>query len=1235
MNGEARKSEPAEIRPFPGLRAFEESEDYLFFGRDGQSEDILSALGRSRLLAVVGASGSGKSSLIKAGLIPYLHGGFLDPSGGGWRVAVMRPGADPIGALARAVVGQDWLSLKPEDADELQQRVLLTIATLRRGGLGLVDTVRLARLPQSENLLLVVDQFEELFRFGEAAGVARGGDDAAAFVKLLMEATRQTQVPIYVVLTMRSDFIGDCARFRDLPETVTQGLYLVPRLTRAQRREVIEGPIRVAGGAVAPRLVTRVLNDIGDDPDQLPILQHAMMRAWDRWKANGAPGRPLDLEDYEAIGGAARALSDHADEVFDALDARGKEIAQRMFQALTEKDAENRDSRRPTTLGAIAEIAGASVSETAAVVERFRAPGQSFLMPPPPAPLGPETAIDISHESLIRGWRRLRGWVDSEAESARVYKRLAETAALHAEGKAGLWRDPDLAVALAWRQREAPSATWAKRYEGNWELASQFLSASLEARDAAARREMEAARAELARTRRRLAILLGAFVGVVLFAGLSYYSFREAQTAAQQADAARKQAVAAQSQTEAALKQVADEAEAEREAADAADAAKRQAEASERLANEQKVKAEAEAARAAAAARDLIADADRARAQELALADQIRQTSEAALSFMPSDLASFMRLLRLQANLARGNFAQANDEINEISALGVQQGTAFAGGAYAALYLGAAERAAADARAFLEQDKSPILFGDLAVALTMEGDTAHALQALDDALAHVKGEVKAIMQEISPDIYLATHHRVLYAVGDDLPIAARYFRAVVLSVDSEDRLNDFLAALRAADAASGAAEKPRPDEDRLSAETPLLIAINFAWLAGRGQAVNIPRDREAGLTPNYGLFAAQGALWERVGRLEPRYFYNAKKSYEAFQTAFADAPQERYRNLADWVSDRSRTREIADAVDYYGPADDNALALQAQELYNVAARFTYFDLKPALDLLTKSIDALRAKDEAGLAAGEDPSSMRQMRDRYLLSERYALRSLWRLQAVDLNGARADAEIAIANDPANALAYVYRGSITPETALADYEKALELEPSNAWAADGVASQTQDKDPQRAIAALELKRQYSFLRFDNYQTLAAAYANLKDFDKAKDALAKAIALQPESSQLCDQQRTLDVQSGKVAAIAAARRASCLRAAGETAARLGHREKAVKFYIQALNASAVEGPDPSGDLAFEAQAASRALGEYLSTTFGHDAAVSFWNSFADAAAANPAKARAAAELARLNPQ
>ena len=239
MNAAAEAS--LDIRPFPGLRPFDEQEDFLFFGREGQSEQILGAMRRTRLLAVVGASGSGKSSLVRAGLIRYLHGEFLATGGARWRVALMRPGADPIGALARAIVSQELLEAKPTDPEETARRVLLTSATLKRGGLGLVDTVKRARLPEDKSILIVVDQFEELFRFGEAAG-AKSSDEAAAFVKLLIEAARQTAARIYVVLTMRSDFIGDCARFRDLPEMVTQGLYLVPRMTRAQRREVIEGP---------------------------------------------------------------------------------------------------------------------------------------------------------------------------------------------------------------------------------------------------------------------------------------------------------------------------------------------------------------------------------------------------------------------------------------------------------------------------------------------------------------------------------------------------------------------------------------------------------------------------------------------------------------------------------------------------------------------------------------------------------------------------------------------------------------------------------------------------------------------------------------------------------------------------------------------------------------------------------------------------------------------------------
>jgi len=247
--------------PFPGLRPFEANEDHLFFGRDGQSDEILGRLRRNRFLAVVGTSGSGKSSLIRAGLLPSLYGGLMTKAGSNWRIAIFRPGNDTIRNLTSALSAPGVL--RRDGADALH--TIFTETTLRRSALGLIDATRHARMPAEDNLLIVVDQFEELFRFRRTG--SRPDDEAAAFVKLLLEATRQTEVPIYVVITMRSDFIGDCARFRDLPETVNAGLYLIPRMTRDQRREAITGPIAVGGAQITPRLVNRLLNDVGDSPD--------------------------------------------------------------------------------------------------------------------------------------------------------------------------------------------------------------------------------------------------------------------------------------------------------------------------------------------------------------------------------------------------------------------------------------------------------------------------------------------------------------------------------------------------------------------------------------------------------------------------------------------------------------------------------------------------------------------------------------------------------------------------------------------------------------------------------------------------------------------------------------------------------------------------------------------------------------------------------------------------------
>ena len=457
-----------EGNPFPGLRPFEMEEYHLFFGRDGQSDEVVKRLRDSRFVAVVGTSGSGKSSLIRAGLLPAIYGGLMAGTGSLWRVVVMRPGHDPLGNLAYELGQGGVLTENPDP--EIQDTLVET--TLRRSTLGLVDAVRQARMSPGENVLVVVDQFEELFRFKEATKHTTSSDDAAHFVKLLIAASAQKQVPIYVVLTMRSDFLGDCSQFEGLPEAINKSQYLIPRMTRDEREAAIRGPIKVGEGEITVPLVNRLLNDIGDNPDQLPILQHALMRTWNYWSEHRRNGDPIGLDDYEGIGTMASALSSHANEALaDLKNERSISIAEKLFKRLCEKGTDNRELRRPTQMGEICAVAEATLAEVAAVVDVFRRKGRSFLMPPEGQELTVDTIVDISHESLIRVWDKLKEWTASESDSARMYRRLS--AATTDFGTSYL-PDSLLDAALEWRKIHKPNAAWAERYRSDSENDPSF-----------------------------------------------------------------------------------------------------------------------------------------------------------------------------------------------------------------------------------------------------------------------------------------------------------------------------------------------------------------------------------------------------------------------------------------------------------------------------------------------------------------------------------------------------------------------------------------------------------------------------------------------------------------------------------------------------------------------------------------------------------------------------------------
>lgn len=486
--------------PYPGLRPFRRDEGDIFFGREEQIDQLLTRLEDCRFLSVVGVSGCGKSSLVRAGMLSALEGGFMASAGARWQVAEMRPGSQPLGNLASGLLNAEVLS--PEWAAAARNPLAFAAAVLRRGPLGLIELLRESPLKPRHNLLLLVDQFEELFRFHTHGD----RNEASAFVELLLHSARQSEVPVYVVITMRSDFLGDGALFPGLAEAINDGQFLIPRLNREQCRAAIMGPAAAFGGELEPALVSRVLNDVGSDPDYLPLMQHALMRMWNRVTADQAADEDefhevlLTLDEYEAVGGLKLALSNHANESYAALTEAQQRIAMVMFRCLSERGTDQRDTRRPTPLSEVSSVAGASLADVIEVVDVFRDPERSFLMPPAPAPIAPETVLDISHESLIRQWDRMRDWVQEEAESAAMYRRLSETAALWEADQAALWVTPDLENAQRWCTQQRPTVDWAHRYGGSFLGSMNFLDASVRARD-------EQQQAETDRRQRELSLL--------------------------------------------------------------------------------------------------------------------------------------------------------------------------------------------------------------------------------------------------------------------------------------------------------------------------------------------------------------------------------------------------------------------------------------------------------------------------------------------------------------------------------------------------------------------------------------------------------------------------------------------------------------------------------------------------------------------------------------------------------
>jgi hypothetical protein len=522
-------------RPYPGLRPFDEVEWPIFFGRERMVDAVVGDLIRRQFVAVHGDSGAGKSSLIRAGVLPRLRQEYAR-GGLGWRTCIALPRGGPLRNLARALAAIDGR------ADDVEH-VLNLRRALNQGRRAPAALAELMLGDEGAHLCILLDQFEELFEFARQQGHA----EAQLLTDFLVTMARTPPRGLYVAVTMRSEFLGACARFPGLAEAVNDRQYLLPPMSTADLVRAICEPAALYDGVVDAAVADRLAAD-ASGPDGLPLVQHALM-LMHRAVGGQTPWR-LTANQYPADGLPA-LLSQHADAVAaNAASETADRLVEDVFRALTAITADGHAVRRPLSLAGLIEATGAPREAVVHAVDVFRADGVSFLVAHTgPRPLADDDWIDIGHEALIRCWRALAdpkdGWLAREVRNGLVWRSLLVQADSFERDPSNVLSEATTEERQRWLVRRNPQ--WAERYGGGWHRVQSLIGASVKARDLAAaqlEQARDAAHRQRMRARRNKVIASMTAIAALLLAAFGYVTTQARQReslARQQESLARQQ----------------------------------------------------------------------------------------------------------------------------------------------------------------------------------------------------------------------------------------------------------------------------------------------------------------------------------------------------------------------------------------------------------------------------------------------------------------------------------------------------------------------------------------------------------------------------------------------------------------------------------------------------------------------------------------------------------------------
>ncbi|MEM9164849.1 MAG: peptidase C14, partial [Cyanobacteria bacterium P01_F01_bin.4] len=432
--------------PYKGLEFFDlnDTDPQYFFGREALTNQLLDQVCTTNFMALVGASGNGKSSVLRAGLLHQLRLGRRIAGSDQWQLLMMRPDAQPMKNLATAFLPTDGSQLDLAEALDRAEGLL------HKGGAGLA---RLIEASSASRVLLVVDQFEEVFTRCDDLG------EREQFFACLMGAQQTAGDKLCLIIAMRSDFVGKCLErdYSGLAQQVQQHMVSVLPMQPEELLEAICQHATQVGLTVEDTLVTEILNDIKGAPGSLPLLQYTLKELWQRRQDN-----QLVLSAYQALGGINGTLDQRATELYQSFDTDQQRTVRHLFQQLTQLGEGTEDTRRRVFLDNLISEPLHPAERVKTVVERLADKENRLLVTSEVVSKDDQAArraiVDVAHEALIRHWRLLRQWIEQNRDLLRQQRRIEASAVTwqeHQQGKRFLLEGWGLKEAIRFRQQQA------------------------------------------------------------------------------------------------------------------------------------------------------------------------------------------------------------------------------------------------------------------------------------------------------------------------------------------------------------------------------------------------------------------------------------------------------------------------------------------------------------------------------------------------------------------------------------------------------------------------------------------------------------------------------------------------------------------------------------------------------------------------------------------------------------